>query len=206
MEIIEIAEELEELNRAGTRVPGFRRKVMVDIDRLGYVADELRNSVPDNMREADEVLRQKESIINQAYLESQRIRGAAEEEASAKAAATLQEHETRVGDSEVLRAAEQRGRAKEDEAMLKAQEIIQDAKRQAYRILSETDSVAGSLRDGADRYAREVLFNLEEQIAKSLGQVRVGLDKLGADDADDIGVVGEPDLEPVSNNNHRVHA
>ena len=206
MEIIEIAEELEELNRTGTRVPGFRKKVMVDIDRLGYVADELRSSVPDNMREADEVLRQKESIINQAYLESQRIRGAAEEEATAKAAATLQEHETRVGDSEVLRAAEQRGRAKEDEAMLKAQEIIQDAKRQAYRILSETDSVAGSLRDGADRYAREVLFNLEEQIAKSLGQVRVGLDKLGADDADDIGVVGEPDLEPVSSNNHRVHA
>ena len=66
MEIIEIAEELEELNRTGTRVPGFRRKVLVDIDRLADVADELKSSVPDNMREADEVLTQKESIINQA--------------------------------------------------------------------------------------------------------------------------------------------
>ena len=199
MDIVEIVEELEALHRTGTRVPGFRRKVLVDIDRLNEVADELRNSVPAGMREADEVLKQKESIINQAYLESQRIKSAAEEEASGRTMAAQQEHDSKVEESEVYKAATEKAQELEDQAMVKAQEIIQDAQKKAYRILNETDAVAGTLRDGADRYAREVLFNLEEQIASSLGQVRAGIDKLGADSPDEVEIEVEPDLEPVGN-------
>jgi len=40
MDIVEIAEELEALHQTGTRVPGFRRKVLVDIDRLSEVSSE----------------------------------------------------------------------------------------------------------------------------------------------------------------------
>ena len=38
-----------------------------------------------------------------------------------------------------------------------------------------------SRREGADHYAREVLFNLEEQLAEILGQVRKGIDALKLD-------------------------
>ena len=34
-------------------------------------------------------------------------------------------------------------------------------------------------RDGADQYARETLFDLEERLAGLLGQVRKGIDSLG---------------------------
>ena len=34
MEIGQIADELKLLGSTGTKVPGFRRKVMVDIDRM----------------------------------------------------------------------------------------------------------------------------------------------------------------------------
>ena len=36
-------------------------------------------------------------------------------------------------------------------------------------------------REGADIYAREVLFNLEQRVADVLGQVRKGLDVLDPD-------------------------
>ena len=38
--------------------------------------------------------------------------------------------------------------------------------------------MSGDRRKGADNYAREVLFSLEEKIADTLGQVRGGIDIL----------------------------
>jgi cell division septum initiation protein DivIVA len=178
MEIGHIADELKLLASTGTKVPGFRRKVMVDIDRLITLGDEMCRSVPADMQEANEVIKMKESIINQAYMEAKRIRGVAEEEATALSSAAQQEHASKVDDSEVLRAAELKGQEIREEAAYEAQQILQDSQRKAYRMINESDSAAMSRRDGADHYAREVLFNLEEQMADVLGQVRRGIDAL----------------------------
>jgi len=59
-----------------------------------------------------------------------------------------------------------------------AEEIVQDAQRRAYRIVSEAEDIAASRREGADQYASEVLFNLEEQLSEILGQIRRGIDSL----------------------------
>lgn len=178
MEIGHIADELKLLASTGTRVPGFRRKVMVDIDRMITLGDELRRSVPADMQEASEVIKMKESIINQAYLEAKRIRGVAEDEATALTSAAQEEHASKVDDSEILRAAELKGKEIAEEAAYEAQQILQDAQRKAYRIINESDTASIGRRDGADHYAREVLFNLEEQMAEVLGQVRRGIDAL----------------------------
>jgi vacuolar-type H+-ATPase subunit H len=178
MEIGQIADELKMLASTGTRVPGFRRKVMVDIDRLVTLGDELRRSMPADIMEASEVIRMKESIINQAYLEAKRIRSAAEDEASSVTSAARMEHESKVGESEIIRAAEVKGQEMKEEAAYEAQQILQDAQRKAYRILNEAEATAMARRDGADNYSREVLFNLEEQLADVLGQVRRGIDAL----------------------------
>ncbi|MCH7789859.1 MAG: hypothetical protein IH940_10515 [Acidobacteria bacterium] len=123
----------------------------------------------------------KESIINQAYLEAKRIRGSAEEETNALRTATQEEHETKVGESEILKAAEAKGQEIREDASYESQQILQDAQRKAYRIVNEAESSAMSRREGADHYAREVLFNLEEQLAEVLGQVRKGIDALKLD-------------------------
>ena len=162
-------------------MPGFRRKVMVDIDqieRLIEMGNEMRSSVPANIQESDEILRQKDSIINQAYLEAQRIKGAAEQQAASLTTTAKEEHESKVSDSEVLKAAEAKGEGIKEEAGIEAHQIVQDAQRRAYRILNEAESVTGTRREGADQYAREVLFNLEAHLAEVLGQVRKGLDSL----------------------------
>ena len=83
-----------------------------------------------------------------------------------------------VDDSEILKAAELKGQEIREEAAYEAQQILQDSQRKAYRMINESDNAAMSRRDGADHYAREVLFNLEEQMADVLGQVRRGIDAL----------------------------
>ncbi|MCH7786538.1 MAG: hypothetical protein IIC22_03410 [Chloroflexi bacterium] len=181
MNITNIIDELRELASTGTRVPGFRRKVMVDIDhieRLIAMGNEMQSSVPANLQESDEILKQKDSIINQAYLEAQRIKGTAEQQATSLTSSAKEEHESKVSDSEILKVAEAKGEGVKEEAAIEAHQIIQDAQRRAYRILNEAETATGARREGADQYAREVLFNLESNLADVLGQVRKGLDSL----------------------------
>lgn len=178
MDMEQIVRELKSLADNGTRVPGFRRKVMVEGDRLLAIAEKLQRTVPANVAEAGEIVKQKESLLNLAFMEAERIKGAAAEESAALTSAARQDYETRVGTSEVTKAAESKAEEVKEEAMYESQQIVQDSQRKAYRILNEAESAAISRRDGADNYAKEVLFNLEEQLAEVLGQVRRGIDAL----------------------------
>ena len=178
MDLLNIVEELQTLHDSGTKVPGFRGKVLLDRERLVALGEELRNSVPANVQEASEILSQKDSIINQAYLEAQRIRTSGEDEASAVTAAARQEHELKTGESEIVKTATAKADKINDEAMAEAQEVAQDAQRNAYRIVNEAETIARSRREGADNYAREILFSMEEQVSEILGQIRKGIDAL----------------------------
>ena len=172
---------MESLAESGTKVPGFRGRVMVEIDRLGQLSTEMRRALPASVEEANEILNQKDSIINLAQMEAQRIKDAARQQVDSITRAAQQEHESKVGENEIVRAAEEKGLGMLDESQREAQQIAQDAQRKAYKIIDEADSAANARRDGADRYAREALFNLEERMAEVLGQVRRGIDALGVD-------------------------
>ena len=179
MQTPQIADQLRAMAASGTRVPGFRGKIMVDIESLVRLSDQLSNvDMSDDVREAAEVIRMKESILNQAYLEAKRIRTNAEDEVSKLTTQAESEYRTKVGESSVLKRAEEISQDMQEQAGYESQQILQDAQRKAYRIVSEAENVALARRDGADSYAREVLFNLEEQLADILGQVRRGIDAL----------------------------
>ena len=196
MDILQITEELELLVETGIRVPGFRKKVLVDIDRLSGLGGELRVAVPANIQEAQEILKQKESIISQAYLEAQRIRDEAGQEADEVTSVAQQVHHLKVDETEIVKSAEAKAQEIKDEAMMESALILQDTQRRAYEIQTEAEAIADNRRDGADAYAREVLCNLEEQLANSLGQIRTGIDALRAGE-DLRGPVREPAREQV---------
>jgi len=170
-------QELQAFHSGSTRVPGMK-KVMVDRDQFGALIDALKNSLPAEIQEAREVLSQKDSILNQAYLESQRLKNAGEEQAAAQVEAARNEHMAKVEESEIVASANVRAQEITDEAMEEAQAILQDAQKRAYSSVSTADQVAASNREGADQYAREVLFSLEEQLSEVLGQIRRGIDLL----------------------------
>ena len=157
---------------------------MVDIDELTNLSDQLEGGMPQSIQEADEILRQKESILSLAHMEAQRIKSVSEREVSEMTLAAKLERETKIGDSEILKAATEEGEGLKEGAMSEAQSIVKDAQRKAYRIINDAEASEMTRRDGADQYSREDLFNLEEQLSESLGQVRRGIDALrsGIDD------------------------
>ena len=170
--------ELQRLYSSASRVPGLRRKVMVDADEFASVIRELRTAMPADIQEAQEIIRQKDSILNQTYLESQRLRSKVEEEVTAQKQASIREHQEMVGESSVLKEAEARADEMREEAQGEAEELLQDAQRRAYRIVTEAEDIASARREGANQYASEVLFSLEEQLSEMLGQIRRGIDTL----------------------------
>ena len=146
----------------------MRKRVMVDADRLASVGKELRDSIPADSQEATEILKQKDSIVNQAHLEARRVKEAAQ-----------QEQASRINQTEIVKAAETKAEEVSQQGLQDAQEIVQDSQRKAYRIVDEAEADAAVRRDGADQYAKETLFDLEERLANLLGQVRKGIDILG---------------------------
>ena len=181
MDFDQALQELQQLYASSSRVPGFRRKVMVDADEFAAVLNNIRTVMPADVQEARQILLQKDSILNQAYLEAQRVKTSAEEEVATQLEAAQQEHRNKVGESEVTKSATTQAQEAMDHAMTEAEDIVQDAQRRAYRIISESEDVATSSREGADQYAREVLFSLEEQLSEILGQIRRGIDTLRLD-------------------------
>ena len=136
-------------------------------------------ALPNDLLEANEIIHQRDSIFSLANLEGQRIKHTADEYASASRASAEEESRARVNESEIVRQAQAQAQSIKDEAKQEAQQNLEEVHKRAQHILDEAESVAASRRNGADQYAREILFNLEERISEVLGQVRKGIDALG---------------------------
>jgi ElaB/YqjD/DUF883 family membrane-anchored ribosome-binding protein len=143
------------------------------------MVDELGRAMPNDMLEANEIIRQRDSIFSLANLEAQRIKNSADEYAAASSASAEEESRARVNESEIVRQAQAQAQSIQDEAKQESQQTLEEVHKRAQHILDEAESVAASRRNGADQYAREILFNLEERISEVLGQVRKGIDALG---------------------------
>ena len=188
MDIDSIIDQLKSIVASSARVPGTQRRI-VEKGQLEAVVEQLQEAIPSELREAKEILRQRDSIINQATLEAQRIRSSVQEETEVIRSATEEEvialrataeteYDTRVSDAEVFKQAEKKADEASTGAQRSAEIVIQDAERRAQRLLSEAEALVESRRSGADQYAREVLFSLEERISDLLSQVRKGIDVL----------------------------
>lgn len=77
----------------------------------------------------------------------------------------------------------------QDQASTMAQqhEIVKAAEAKARRILEEADREVDDRRDGADRYARETLAQLERQLEEQLTVVRNGIRSLTKERYDEPG-------------------
>jgi len=84
----------------------------------------------------------------------------------------------------MMRAAQEKAQAIVDEAASKHEElvdeseIVQRARTTADVVLREAEERAAGIREGADRYAADVLAEMENRLAGALGAVRKGRDVL----------------------------
>ena len=134
------------------------RKLFIDSETLMELVDQLRVAVPQNIAEAEEVIRKREDLLNQSLGEARRIRASAENE-----------FRSRMDDTEMVKEAQKEARKIREEAEIKAQ-----------RMLEMAESEAASRRNSADQYAQEQLYRLEEKVASLLSTVRNGIGVLEA--------------------------
>ena len=155
MEILGIIDKLESLAVSAKKMPVSRR-VMIDPAQLLELVDQLRVAVPEDVAQAQEVLRKRDDLLNQSLDEARRMRASAENEVR-----------SRVDDSELMQ-----------EAQKQSDGLIAEAQERAQHVLDMADADAEQRRSASDVYSQEVLYKLEQEVASVLTTIRRGIEVL----------------------------
>ena len=144
MDILYLLDQLEEVLGAGSRLP-LTSRTLVDEQEVLDILDQIRVSVPEELKEARRLTQDREQVIADAQLEAEQILRNADSTAA-----------ERVGEHNLVRAAEMRAADIEERALHQAEAI----------------------RREADAYAARVLQKLRDQIAQVAQTVNRGLSEL----------------------------
>ena len=153
MEITNLIDQLENLISSGTSVPATGR-IFLEKEKLANLIQALKDAIPVDIQEAQDLLKMRENLINQALQEGRGIKSVADEEAK-----------SRLTESAIL---------KEAESM--SQEILEKTKAQAQDILADTETQVINKKAEADLYSKSTLEKLEEELYTMINTVRHGIE------------------------------
>jgi cell division septum initiation protein DivIVA len=141
MDIQHLVDRLEDLIDEGRHLFGTKY-TMIDEERALELIDQMRISIPEEIEKSRRILQQRERILSEAHEEAARI---------------VQQHrlkaEQMIDHDSTVQAASAR-----------ANEVIDQARREAARITAE-----------ADQYVLDMLKQLEQQLVRDLTEVRNGI-------------------------------
>jgi hypothetical protein len=166
MDILHLIDRLEELVAEARRMP-IGQGVVVDRRRILELVDQMRSSVPWEVKEAERIVTEKEDILEEARREGDGIVHRAEMEAQEK-----------LDESAIIQAAEREAQAIHARAEDRAQTILEDAQAQVQARLRQAEQAATNQMDEADRYALEMLRRLDQQLSAFTSTIRTGINAL----------------------------
>ena len=120
------------------------------------LVDQLRLTIPEEIRSAEDVISQKDQLLNTAANDARRTKSMAEDELRA-----------RLNSNELVIQAETR-----------AAETVRDAEERITRMLQQSEAEALSRRTEADAYALRSLRAMESELGKLAVSVRKGIEVL----------------------------
>jgi vacuolar-type H+-ATPase subunit H len=156
IEILQLVDQLEAVLNRGWRVP-FTASLMVNEEEYLRLIDQMRMSVPDEIRQAQRIIQQRDYILVQAEEQARQI--VSEVQAKGVSAATgqsLPPGQSTMSGQDVIIAAQQR-----------ASSLIAEARRRTEQMQKE-----------ADEYALQVLQELARHLEATLTQVDNGIKAL----------------------------
>ncbi|NLM40062.1 MAG: ATPase [Firmicutes bacterium] len=121
--LVVLLEQLEELVEKAPELP-LTGRVLIDADQLLDLIDQIRTSVPEEVRRAEAVSVEKDRVIAEGQQKAERIVAQAEEYAAKL-----------IRESEIHRQAEQEARRIVEEASQRAKEITRGADEYADQVL-----------------------------------------------------------------------
>ena len=126
--------------------------LLMDKAKLVELVDQMRLGIPQEVKAAEEMLSQKDQIMNNALADARRARAKSEDEF--------------------------RDRLTQSEFQRRGDQLVAEAEQKAARILQQADAEALSRRTEADAYALRSLRALEQEVNSISGSVRKGIDML----------------------------
>ncbi|HTD18685.1 MAG TPA: hypothetical protein VK667_04050 [Ktedonobacteraceae bacterium] len=162
MDILYLVDRLENLIANSRRMPLVNQIIIKEGEILNIV-DQMRTSIPDEIKQARRVIQEKERILAQAQADASTLLARAREETE------------RVMNREgLLRAAEAR-----------SQELVRQAEEQAKDVVRQAEEHTEQLKVDADGYVTETLRNLKDHLAsvemdisRSILSIEKGLESL----------------------------
>ncbi len=140
MDILHLVDRLEEIVNTGKAVP-LTRSVIVDTTALMDIIDQMRISIPEEIKKAQQITAQKDRILAQA-----------QEEANRTVALAREKSEKLIEKSEVYQAAQAKVDMITDKASKEASQSMMDADRYVIDTLSaleqELNKVLAQVRNG----------------------------------------------------------
>lgn len=165
-DLLHLIDRLEELVAEARRMP-IGGGVVVDRRRLLDLIDQLRVAIPGSVREARDVLDQRERILVAAQEQAHLLI----ENARAEAGRQVESHA-------IARQAEEHAREIEEQSRRTGEDMLADAERRVRERLEEVRSTAQAQMAEADHYALELLQRLEVQLNAFSGSVRDAIDTI----------------------------
>ena len=147
MDILQMIDRLEELLNESRPLP-FTRNVIVDEDRMLDLIDQMRVSIPEEVKKAQQLLSQRDRLLAQAQEEANRTIAIAREKS---------------------------------DQLVERDQVVQAAYAQSDQIKGQAEVDAQAIRMEADKYALETLRTLENEMERTLNQVRNGIRALQPD-------------------------
>jgi len=169
MDILYLVDRLENLIASSRRMPLVNQVMIKEVDILNVI-DQMRTSIPDEIKQARRIIQDKERILAQAQAD-----------ASALLAKAREETERAMNQQGLLRAAEAR-----------SQDMLRQAEERAHDLLRQAEEKGEQLKIDSDGYVVETLRNLKDHltniemdVSRSILSIEKGLEsfQVAAEDA-----------------------
>jgi F0F1-type ATP synthase membrane subunit b/b' len=141
---------LEHLIEDGAGVWKFK---LLNADQFLEVLDKARARLPEELREATDVLQQRDEIISESQRRAEQIISTARRQA-----------ETMLHESELLKAVQAEVERIRKQVVAEVEQMRREALAEAERIRLEAEEDAARTREGADHYADQVLTRLDDDL------------------------------------------
>lgn len=156
IEILQLLKQLEELVENTRYIALLKLTYGLNHDEFFVLVNRIRASLPEDVKRASNLTRERDRIIDTARDDANRIL----EDSKVEAARVLEDARLQA------------------QRLVDQSEIVLMAKEQAKQIVANAQEDARQIRRGADEYARDVLENLEAVLTKAIGTIQRGKEKL----------------------------